>query len=152
MSPKKKIKQMDFSLNLRLIKDFQFEVDFELPNVGEAGWIVDETPEIGGEGKGPNASRLLGSALGFCLSASLAFCLRKSRLEVKNLKTKVSGVIERNKEGYWRIQAIQVEISPSIEPKDIRKIKRCKEIFEKYCIVSESIREGIPVDIKLNFL
>jgi uncharacterized OsmC-like protein len=119
-----------------------------LPDVDE--FVVDEPPDIGGEGKGPNASRLLASAIGFCLSASLTFCLRKSRLEVKNIKTKVRGTIKRNKEGYWRINGIQVEISPRFEPDTPQnKVERCKEIFERYCIVSESLKQGIPIDVKI---
>jgi uncharacterized OsmC-like protein len=146
MSEKPKREQMEFDINLKLKEPpFQFEVDFKLPEVDEL--IVDEPLDIGGEGKGPSASRLLASAIGFCLSASLAFCLRKSRLDVKNLKTKVHGIIIRNAEGYWRIQGIQVEISPTLEG-EIKKIERCKEIFERYCIVTASVRQGIPVEVK----
>ncbi|MFX1518739.1 MAG: OsmC family protein [Promethearchaeota archaeon] len=147
MSEKPKNTHMDFEINLKFKEPpFQFEVDFQLPDVD--GLIVDEPPDIGGEGKGPNASRILGSAIGFCLSASLAFCLRKSRLEVKDLKTKVHGTITRNEEGYWRIQGIQVDIAPTIEPEDIKKLERCKEIFERYCIVTSSVRKGIPVEVR----
>ena len=151
MSQKSKNIQKEFSINLSLVEghQYQFKVDFELPDVDEL--FVDEPPDVGGEGKGPNATRLLASAIGFCLSASLAFCLKKSRLEVKDLKTKVRGVIARNEEGYWRIQSIQVEVTPSIEPKDAHKIERCREIFERYCIVTGSVRKGIPVEVTLNF-
>jgi len=148
MNEKSNNGRMDFEIDLKLKEPpFQFEVDFKLPEVDEL--VVDEPPDIGGEGRGPNASRLLASAIGFCLSASLTFCLRKSRLEVKNIKTKVRGTIRRNKEDYWRIQGIQVEISPSFEPDTPQnKIERCKEIFERYCIVSESVRKGIPIEVK----
>ena len=148
MSEKSKDRNLDFEINLKLKEPpFQFEVDFNLPEVDEL--VVDEPPDIGGEGRGPNASRLLASAIGFCLSASLTFCLRKSRVEVKNIKTKVCGTIRRDKEGYWRINDIQVEISPSFEPDTPQnKIERCKVIFERYCIVSESVRQGIPVEVK----
>jgi uncharacterized OsmC-like protein len=147
MNEKSNNGRMDFEIDLKLKEPpFQFEVDFKLPEVDEL--VVDEPPDIGGEGRGPNASRLLASAIGFCLSASLTFCLRKSRLEVKNIKTKVRGTIRRNKEDYWRIQGIQVEISPSFEPDSQNKIERCKEIFERYCIVSESVRKGIPIEVK----
>ncbi len=148
MGEKSKNGYMDFEIDLKLKEPpFQFEVDFKLPEVEEL--VVDEPPDIGGEGKGPNASRILASAIGFCLSASLAFCLRKSRLEVRDLKTKVRGTIMRNEEGYWRIQGIQVEISPTINPEEeTKKIERCKEIFERYCIVTSSVRKGIPVKVK----
>ncbi|MFX1465221.1 MAG: OsmC family protein [Promethearchaeota archaeon] len=148
MSENSKDGHMDFEIDLKLKNPpFQFEVDFKLPDVDE--FVVDEPPDIGGEGKGPSASRVLASAIGFCLSASLTFCLRKSRLEVKNIKTKVRGTIRRNKDGYWRIQSIQVEISPTLEPGTPQnKIDRCKEIFERYCIVTGSVRQGIPVEVR----
>ena len=150
MSQKSKNISKEFNINLSLVEghQYQFKVDFELPDVDEL--IVDEPPDVGGEGSGPNATRLLASAIGFCLSASLAFCLRKSRLEVKDLKTKVHANIARNDEGYWRIQGIQVEISPTTDPEEIKKIDRCKDIFERYCIVTSSVRKGIPVEVTLN--
>ena len=150
MSQKSKNISKEFNINLSLVEghQYQFKVDFELPDVDEL--IVDEPPDVGGEGSGPNATRLLASAIGFCLSASLVFCLRKSRLEVKDLKTKVRANIARNDEGYWRIQSIQTEISPTIDPEEIKKIDRCKEIFERYCIVTSSVRKGIPVKVTLN--
>ena len=132
MSEKSKNGHMDFEIDLKLKEPpFQFEVDFKLPEVDE--FVVDEPPDIGGEGRGPNASRILASAIGFCLSASLSFCLRKSRLEVKNIKTKVHGTIRRNKDGYWRIQDIQVEISPTFEPDTPQnRIDRCKETLQLF--------------------
>ncbi len=148
MSDKAKDRDLDFEIDLELKEPpFQFKVDFKLPEVDEL--VVDEPPDIGGEGRGPNASRVLASAIGFCLSASLTFCLRKSRLDLKNIKTKVRGMIRRNEDGYWRIQGIQVDILPIFEPGTPQnKIDSCKEIFERYCIVTESVRQGIPVQVK----
>ena len=149
MSERAKDRDLDFEIDLKLKEPpFQFEVDFNLPEVDEL--VVDEPPDIGGEGRGPNASRLLASAIGFCLSASLTFCLRKSRVDLKNIKTKVRGIVRRNEDGYWRIKGIQVDISPIFEtgtPQN--KIDRCKEIFERYCIVTESVRKGIPVEVNI---
>jgi uncharacterized OsmC-like protein len=148
MSEKSKDRNLDFEIDLKLKEPpFQFEVDFKLPEVDE--FVVDEPPDIGGEGKGPNASRVLASAIGFCLSASLTFCLRKSRLELKNINTKARGMVRRNEDGYWRIKGIQVDISPIFEPDTTqKKIDRCKELFERYCIVTSSVRKGIPIEVK----
>ena len=30
---------------------------------------------------------------------------------------------------------------------DLDKLKRCKDLFEKYCIVTESIRKGLSVNV-----
>ncbi len=72
MGEKSKNGYLDFEIDLKLKESpFQFEVDFKVPEVEK--FVVDEPPDTGGEGKGSNASRLLASATGFCLSANLAF-------------------------------------------------------------------------------
>jgi organic hydroperoxide reductase OsmC/OhrA len=128
-------------------KDLVFEVDFGLPSVQPL--LVDEPPPSG-SGKGPNASRLLGAAIGNCLSASMAFCLRKSKLDLKSLKSDVEVRIVRNEKGYLRVNHIKVDIHPELKsPEDIKRMDRCLQVFQDYCIVTESVRKGIPVEVNV---
>ncbi len=99
---------------------------------------------------GPGASRLIGAAVGNCLSASLLFCLRKARVDITGIQTIVKGTTARNSEGYLRIQNIEVELKPTFTDVEAPGIDRCKGLFEKYCIVTESVRQGIPVNITIN--
>ena len=131
---------------VELLKDYEFTVKFDIDNVSEL--TVDEPPPLG-RSSGPNASRVLSAAVGNCLSASLLFCMRKARVEVNKLKTVVRTSLARNREGYWRVSHINVKIEPEINPEDASGFKRCLEIFERYCVVTQSVREGIDVKVEV---
>ncbi|MFB0543433.1 MAG: OsmC family protein [Candidatus Bathyarchaeia archaeon] len=135
-----------FSVELELLRNYEFRVGFNLEGVGDL--IMDEPPP-GGEGKGPNASSLILAAVGNCLSASLSFCLRRSRVEVKGMKTEVEGTIARNEEGRWRIKEIKARLHPEVDEGQRNQLERCIEIFEQYCIATQSIRKGVDVDVEV---
>ncbi len=133
---------------LELLKGYEFKVAFEedLPIL-----IVDEMKPIG-NGIGPNPSRLLSTAVGHCLSSSLLYCLEKARVRVKKLDTNVTAIIERNKEGYLRISGLNVQIQLQVPDEDKMKVPRCLTIFENYCTVTQSVRQGIDVKVNINQL
>jgi organic hydroperoxide reductase OsmC/OhrA len=133
-----------FSLTMKQVEDFEFEVLFDWPEV--PALTVDE-PEPIGRGKGPNASRLLGAAVGNCLSASLLFCLQKSRVEVAGIATRVQGALRRNDAGRQRIGGLEVEITLDTAAGDARKVARCLDLFEDFCVVTASVRQGIDVAV-----
>jgi organic hydroperoxide reductase OsmC/OhrA len=59
------------------------------------------------------------------------------------------GDMVRNPEGRWRIKELNVDISPEVLENDSKKLERCIELFESFCIVSESVRQGIPINVKI---
>ncbi len=135
-----------FSVSLRQIEDFQFEVRFE--DEGLPPFTVDESEPVG-KGRGPNPSGLLAVAVGNCLSASLLFCLRKSRIEVEDLNTDVTGFLERNEAGRLRVARLEVQIRLHLSKEKPQRVGRCIQIFEDYCVVTASIRKGIPVNLRV---
>lgn len=110
--------------------------------------IVDEPPPLGA-GRGPNAARLLAAAVGNCLSASALLCLRRARIDVQGMKTTVHSTTTRNDKGRLRIDGIRVTIEPSVRPDDISRIGRCLELFEDFCVVTQSVRSGIDVQVEV---
>ncbi len=38
---------------------------------------------------------------------------------------------------------------PEVQENDSKKLERCIELFESFCIVSESVRQGIPINVKI---
>ena len=136
--------EVEFRVEVAQEKDFTFWVDFGLDGVGDL--VMDEPEPVGG-GVGPNASRVLAAAIGNCLSASLLFCLRRSKAEVLGMRATVRGVRARNKEGRWRINEMEVEITPEVPEEHLKQLERCAEIFEDFCIISQSIRQGIPINV-----
>ena len=132
---------------LRLIEGYKFDVNFDvdyLPNM-----VADEPKPIG-EGSGPNAPRLLATAVGQCMSSSLIYCLTKARIPVNNLETTVKTNLFKNENGRTRIKSIDIQISLEVNEEDKTRLNRCLTIFEDYCTVTQSIRNGIQVNVKVN--
>lgn len=131
---------------LLLINGYKFDVDFDvdyIPNL-----IVDEPKPIG-EGAGPSAPRLLSAAVGQCMSSSLIYCLKKARISVRNLETRVKTNLFRNENGQLRIRSIDIQIDLKVNEEDKTRVQRCLTIFEDYCTVTQSIRKGIQVNVKV---
>jgi organic hydroperoxide reductase OsmC/OhrA len=138
--------QSVFVTKLERVRDYQFKVKFDLPGMPEL--LADESEPLG-KNAGPNPSRLLSAALGDCLSSSLIFCLSKGRIAVDHLNTSVETVIRRNEKGRWRIAALKVKLHPVIREEDVSRSKRCLELFEDFCVVTESVRNGIEVNVDI---
>jgi uncharacterized OsmC-like protein len=135
-----------FDLTLRLEEGYRFSVEFDDPAV--APLVVDEPAPLGG-GEGPNAVRLLGAAVGNCLAASLLFCLKRSRVEVSELRVGVTGRVERNESGRHRVAGLRVRLHPGIAEADRDRLRRCEGLFEDFCIVTQSVRDGLDVEVEV---
>jgi uncharacterized OsmC-like protein len=136
----------ELTVKLDLKRDNQFWADFGVPGVEPL--LMDEPPPLGDD-HGPNAARVLAAAVGNCLSASALFCLRKARIDVVDMHTTVSVTMERNERGKLRIGNVQVKIEPVVAEEDRPRMKRCLDIFEDYCIVTQSVREGLNVAVEV---
>lgn len=135
-----------FAIRLQLRDGYQFDVAFDQPGVPPLR--TDETRPLG-DGAGPNPTRLLAAAIGNCLGASLLFCLRKSRVDVTGLTVRVTGTLARNPRGRLRIATVRVALEPLIPAEQQAGLARCREIFEDFCLVTESVRHGLTVETTL---
>lgn len=133
-----------FAVELEQQEDFAFRVKFDWPNVEQL--LLDE-PEPLGRATGPNAARLIGAAVANCLSSSLLFCVRKFHQDPGPLRAQVKGEIVRNERGRMRIGRIDVTIRLANDVETIGHFDRCAQQFEDFCIVTESVRHGIPVGV-----
>jgi uncharacterized OsmC-like protein len=133
-----------FSLTLSRLHGYEFETRFDWPEVPPIK--LDEPAPLGG-GAGPNASRLVGAAVGNCLSASLLFCLEKGKQRVNRIETAVTGTMMRNPRGRLRIGKLDVRITLEVQADRPERVSRCFELFEDYCVVTASVRRGIPVSV-----
>ena len=132
-------------VNLRLVTKYRVMAEF--PEVsGTPSLLFDEGPPVG-DGRGPNAAMVLGAAIGDCLSATLMNCLIRAHVEVEALTATVVTRVARNHNGRFRIAGIEVELCPTVPPGEQSGLERCQAIFQGYCTVTESVREGIPVTV-----
>lgn len=134
---------MEFTLKLNRLQDYRFNVEFDL--AGVPGLQLDEPAPLG-EGSGPNASRLLAAAVANCLSASLLFCLGKFKQDPGEVTATVTGHMIRNDKGRLRVGGFDVDIRLGSE---VERLQHCAEQFEDFCIVTDSVRKGIPVNVRV---
>jgi len=132
--------------HFRRVNGYKYDISFdELPTAK----LTSDEPLPEGKAEGVSAAMLLSSAIGHCLTSSLLFCLEKSRVKAKDLSTDVELVMERNQKGRWRVKEIMVKMKPLVDGVDAEKLERCKGIFQDFCIVSASVREGIKIDVEV---
>lgn len=135
-----------FALTIELGQGYQQTVDFREP--GMKPLVLDESAPLGA-GEGPSPARLLGAAVGGCLGASLVFCMRKARVDVRGLHTQVTGTLARNDRGRLRVSAIRVRLEPVVPVEQHDRVPRCLALFEDFCTVTQSVRQGIDVQVEV---
>jgi uncharacterized OsmC-like protein len=137
----------EFEISIEQIHDYEFRVRFDKEHYQQLE--LDEPAPLGAD-RAPNASRILSAAIGNCLSASLLFCATKARVKLGPIRTTVKTRISRNERGRLRVASIDVEIDPGISVDwASSKALQCLDIFEDYCTVTESVRQGIDVHVNV---
>ncbi|MEZ5542106.1 MAG: OsmC family protein [Pseudomonadota bacterium] len=135
-----------FTLHLEQVENFEFRVRFDWPDVPDL--LLDEPAPLGGQA-GPNAARLIAAGVANCLSASLLFCLQKSHQAPGGISATVTGSVGRNAQGRLRLMGIDVDLTLAGLPADRARLARCFSLFEDYCVVTQAVRDGIPVGVRV---
>ncbi|MGE0448218.1 MAG: OsmC family protein [Vicinamibacterales bacterium] len=133
-------------VSIELKEGYAFLVRFE--DVRHTPTMICDEPAPLGGGEGPNAAAVLAAAVGNCLAASLAFCLRRAHIEPIGISAAVTTNVARNDRGRLRIVGIDVAITPELAS-DAPAFQRCEALFEDFCTVTASIRQGIPVSVSV---
>jgi organic hydroperoxide reductase OsmC/OhrA len=126
--------------------DYEFRVRFDGTAIPDL--VTDENPPLGAD-VGPNPSRLLAVSVANCLSASLLFALRKYKNDPGKLVTKSRATLARNEEGRLRITHVTVDLQLAHIASSLEHAERAFAQFENFCIVTESVREGIAVKVNV---
>ena len=137
-------------VRITLEKEMIFKCD--LGDLKVKDCYIDDTNKNEVDMLGPNPSRMLGLALLGCLSASFIFCLKKKNLTLDDLNATAELTIARNNKGFWRVMKVDVDINIAIsDPETRKRADQCKKMFEQYCVVTQAVREGINVEVNLNY-
>ena len=139
----------EFTIAIEQVRDYEFRVKFDKPHLAEL--VVDEPPPLGREA-GPNPSRILAAAIGDCLAASLLFCARKARANIESLRAQVKTQIARNEQKRLRVARVEVTLEVQAPEADRDAVRRCLPLFEDFCTVTQSIRDGIDIEVKVKGL
>lgn len=125
---------------------YAFRISFE--GTGLDALHTDESAPLG-EGTGPNPTHLLLAGVANCLSASLLFALRKFKNAPGPIRTEIVAHKARNEAGRWRIPRAEVAIHLSDAAAGLERFDRVLAQFEEFCIVTQSVREGMQVDVRI---
>jgi uncharacterized OsmC-like protein len=133
-------------VRLTRVRNHRFRVRFRPEE--DAAFITDEPAPLG-RGEGPGPIDLLAAAVGNCMASSLLFCTQKARVDIGDLEADVRVSLTRNSRGRLRIGEILVTLAPSVTDEARQRMGRCLEVFESFCTVAESVRQGIPVRVEV---
>jgi len=141
------------------LDEFESQMIFKcnLGNMKVKDCYIDEEHHEEVDMLGPNPSRMLALGVLGCLSASFIFCLKKRNMKVDDFRSDAEVTIARNEKGFLRIKKIDVNIEPKIEdPETLKRAKQCLKatkdgvsFFEQYCIVTQSVRAGVEVNVNI---
>lgn len=120
--------------------------------VSESGSLDMDEPEPLGEGDpcGPDGVSLLTGGAGYCMTASLVFCLTKVRVPIESLSTRVVGHIKRLENRLRRINDLEIDITVKVAEEHRNAFERCLGHFTDFCVVTESIRGAFPITIRVH--
>jgi uncharacterized OsmC-like protein len=136
-----------FDLTATRDEGYRFTIRFEGTELSPL--VTDEPPPLG-KNQGPNPSRLLAAALVNCLAASLLFALSKKGVSVNGLTASAHVSVGRNENNRLRIERVEVLVSPTVgADASSAAIDEAIDVFEDFCVVTQSVRSGLPVDVRV---
>jgi uncharacterized OsmC-like protein len=147
------VREENSLVDMKLEKDMIFKVEFGYEKIKDL--FIDETLGEKSQMWGPDAAQLLAMALLGCLNASFLFCLQKRNLTLDDLEAHAEVSFKKIEKGYTRVDKIDVKIIPKSKNPDvlkrinqcIKKMKSGNMFFEETCIITESVRQGIKVNV-----
>jgi len=111
--------------------------------------LLDEPPEMGGADTGPCPVSLFAASIASCLLASYLYCAKKARVKLKEAHATAKAETEWEKGGI-RIKRVHVkiELKPAGSVSE-KRAKLCSKVFRQFCIVTESVMRGVPVEVEI---
>ena len=91
--------------------------------------------------------QLLCAAVGNCLSDSLLFALRKFKQNPDPLHCTVTADVGRNAENRLRVLGMQAKLQLGVPSCQLEHLDRVLSSFEAYCTVTQSVGQGIPIQV-----
>ena len=113
---------------------------------------LDEPESFHGTNLGPSPVEHFLIGVGGCLGSSFMYCLIKNKIEIEDLEIIVDGKLT-HKVPKMRLRLVNIDVVINITPKKIvqdEEIDSCIKEFNEFCVISEPLMNGIPININCN--
>lgn len=113
--------------------------------------LIDEPRSFKGSDRGPSPVEYILIGIGSCLGASFIHCCNINNFEIQKLNIVVDGKLTHRKP-YNHLELVNVKVELNIihsEGKKNKKFEKCIEIFREYCVVSNSLIRGLPINVNI---
>jgi organic hydroperoxide reductase OsmC/OhrA len=134
----------EIRISLEQQDNFSFLVRFDDASIDD---LRTDEPEPLGKGDGPDPQRLLLVALANCMSASLLFALRKFHNHPGHLRAEAFMRLQRDAAGRLHIPKVWVQLQLAEGSEQYQHLEHILEHFEQFCTVTQSVRQGIDVEV-----
>jgi len=112
---------------------------------------IDEPKSFHGTDLGPSSVEYVLIGIGGCLGSTLTFCLKKYDIDIEDLEIIVDGTLS-HRGPLKRLRLVKVEVKLCLTTKNTekpKKIDECINNFKEHCVVSNSIINGLPIDVNV---
>lgn len=133
------------SVTLTQQQDYRFEIRFD----DKMPVLTGDEPAPLGAGLGPSPVQLLCASVGNCLSDSLLFALRKFKQAPEPLRCEVQAEVGRNAEGRMRVLSMVATLHLGVPAAQLEQLDRVLDQFESFCTVTQSVGQGIPIQVRV---
>jgi uncharacterized OsmC-like protein len=133
------------SVTLTQQQDYRFEIRFD----DKMPVLTGDEPAPLGAGLGPSPVQLLCASVGNCLSDSLLFALRKFKQAPEPLRCEVQAEVGRNADGRMRVLNMVATLHLGVPAAQLAQLDRVLDQFESFCTVTQSVGQGIPIQVRV---
>jgi uncharacterized OsmC-like protein len=137
--------EKQISVTLTQQHDYRFDIRFD----DNMPVLTSDEPAPLGTGLGPSPVQLLCAAVGNCLSDSLLFALRKFKQAPEPLRCEVQAEVGRNTDGRMRVLNMLATLHLGVPVAQLAQLERVLGQFEGFCTVTQSVGQGIPIQVRV---
>jgi len=134
---------------MKVLLDYTKDLHFKASVRNFKDFNIDEPTSFHGTNLGPSAVEYLLIGIGGCLGTTFIYCLQKNNIELETFEIVVDGKVSHTgPKTLLRLENVDVDLkfTPKEASSDV-EINRCMEEFAKYCIVTNSIANGLPINV-----
>jgi len=134
---------------MKVVLDYTKNLHFKASARNFTDFNVDEPASFHGTDLGPSAVEYLLIGIGGCLGTTFIYCLQKNNVKLEKLEVIVDGNLSHTGPK-MRLRLVKVDVDLKFTAKEVSsdiEINSCINEFTEYCIVTNSIANGLPIHI-----